>query len=156
AGARRVDGPRRGDPEPRRGADEGVTMNPLHENRLHVTRREFFGRAACGAGTAALASLLQRDGLAAGGPASAGSPATGGLAGLPHFPPRAKHVIYLFQNGAPTHVELFDYKPELKAMHGKPVPELAFAGKRFSTMTGNPQGKLMLAPIEPFQQHGAS
>src|SRR5277367_2829412 len=100
-------------------------MHPVAENRLHTTRREFFGRAACGAGTAALAALLSRDGLAAGG----------GLPGLPHFPPRAKHVIYLFQNGAPTHVELFDYKPALTQMHGKPVPESSFAGKRFSTMT---------------------
>ena len=134
-------------------------MQPLVENRLHSTRREFFGRAACGAGTAALAWLLNRDGLAAGNGAAeaeAGAPRRGGLPGLPHFPPRAKHVIYLFQNGAPTHVELFDYKPALKQMHGKPVPESSFAGKRFSTMTGNPQGKLLLGPIEPFQQHGQS
>ncbi len=132
-------------------------MHPVAENRLHTTRREFFGRAACGAGTAALAALLSRDGLAAGsGAAEVGDPRRGGLPGLPHFPPRAKHVIYLFQNGAPTHVELFDYKPALTQMHGKPVPESTFAGKRFSTMTGNPQGKLLLGPIEPFQQHGQS
>ena len=121
-------------------------MQPLVENRLHATRREFFGRAACGAGTAALAWLLNRDGLAAGngGSAEAGAPRQGGLPGLPHFPPRAKHVIYLFQNGAPTHVDLFDCKPNLKQMHGKPVPEAYIGGKRFSTMTGNPQGKLLL------------
>ena len=57
-------------------------------------------------------------------------------------------------NGAPTHADLFDYKPKLVAMHGKPVPESAVAGKRFSTMTGSPTGKVMLAPIEPFKQHG--
>jgi hypothetical protein len=75
---------------------------------------------------------------------------------LPHFAPRAKHVIYLFQNGAPTHVDLFDYKPALEKLHGQPVPESYFAGKRFSTMTGNPQGKVLLAPVEPFAQHGQS
>ena len=125
-------------------------MNPLKENRLHVTRREFFGRAACGVGTAALASLLAREGHAA------ESERVGGLAGVPHFAPRAKHVIYLFQNGAPTHVDLFDWKPKLKELHGKPVPEEFIAGKRFSTMTGSPKGKVMLAPVEPFQQHGRS
>ena len=123
-------------------------MDPLRANRLHVTRREFFGRSACGLGTAALAGLLGRDGLAADG--------AGGLPGLPHFAPRAKHVIYLFQNGAPTHVELFDYKPKLKALHGTPAPEAAVSGKRFRTMTGNPRGKLLLAPVEPFRQHGRS
>ena len=130
-------------------------MDPLLENQLHVTRRELFGRAASGVGTAALAWLLARDGRAA--DASETSPGRfGGLAGLPHFAPRAKHVIYLFQNGAPTHVDLFDYKPKLQELHGKPVPEAAVAGKRFSTMTGAPQGKLLLAPVEPFARHGQS
>jgi hypothetical protein len=125
-------------------------VDPLRQNRLHVTRREFFGRTACGLGTAALASLLARDGLAA------QPDRFGGLPGLPHFAPKAKHVIYLFQNGAPTHVELFDYKPKLKEMHGKPVPESYLGGKRFSTMTGDPRGKRILAPVEPFARHGQS
>lgn len=134
-------------------------MDPLLENQLQLTRRQFFGRSAWGIGTPALAWLLSRDGVAAGtsgpGPGVHGT-RIGGLEGLPHFPPRAKNVIYLFQNGAPTHVELFDYKPKLKQLHGTPAPEAYFAGKRFSTMTGNPQGKLLLGPVEPFQQHGQS
>ena len=117
-------------------------MNPLLENRLHDTRREFFGRGARGVGTAALAWLLGREASA--------KPQAG------HHRPRAKHVIYLMQNGAPTHADLFDYKPKLKEMHGKPVPPEFVAGKRFSTMTGSPAGKLMLAPVEPFKQHGQS
>jgi Protein of unknown function (DUF1501) len=125
-----------------------VDMHPLQENRLHVTRREFFGRSALGIGTAALANLLARDGVA--------EERIGGLVGLPHFAPKAKHVIYLFMNGAPTHADLFDYKPKLAAMHGKTVPDSYFAGKRFSTMTGNPTGKVMLAPVEPFHQRGQS
>ena len=59
-------------------------------------------------------------------------------------------------NGAPTHTDLYDYKPLQEQLHGKPVPQDFVEGKRFSTMTGNPQGKLMLAPIEPFKQHGQS
>ncbi len=132
-------------------------MNPIEQNRLDLTRRQLFGRTATGLGTAALASLLMRDGLAADQPASK-RPSTrmAGLPGFPNFAPKAKHVIYLFQNGAPTHVDLFDYKPSIAKLHGKPVPNEFVAGKRFSTMTGNPSGKLMLAPVEPFKQHGQS
>lgn len=123
-------------------------MPPLHDLNRHLTRRELFGRTACGLGTAALASLLARDGLAA------EPQRRGGLPGLPHFTPKAKRVIYLFQNGAPTHVDLFDYKPRIRELHGQPVPASYLGDRRFSTMTGNPQGKLMLAPVEPFHQHG--
>jgi hypothetical protein len=123
-------------------------MNPLYENALHVNRREFFGRSAAGVGTAALASLLSRDGFA--------KDRVGGLSDLPHFAPKAKRVIYLFQNGGPTHVDLFDYKPSLKEMHGQPVPQEYIGEKRFSTMTGSTSGKVMLAPVEPFKQYGQS
>ena len=126
--------------------------HPITENQLMVNRRQFFGRSATGIGTAALASLLTRDGLATPQPGGA----FGGLGTLPHFAPKAKRVIYLFMNGAPTHTDLFDYKPLQKQMHGQPVPQEYVAGKRFSTMTGNPKGKLMLGPIEPFKQHGQS
>ncbi|MGH3499276.1 MAG: DUF1501 domain-containing protein, partial [Nocardioidaceae bacterium] len=87
-------------------------MNPITEHRLAINRREFFSRGASALGTAALASLLTGDGLAA----TAAIGKAGGLPGLPHFAPKAKRVIYLFQNGGPTHVELFDYKPKLKEM----------------------------------------
>src|SRR5947209_5335448 len=122
-------------------------MHPITDHHRSLTRRQLFGRAATGVGTAALAWLLGRDGLAAETPSKA-------LPGLPHFAPKAKRVIYLFQNGAPTHVDLFDYKPKLKELHGQPVPESYIGGKRFSTMTGSASGKLMLAPVEPFAQHG--
>jgi hypothetical protein len=120
-------------------------MDPVTQYHANQTRRQFFGRSATGIGTAALASLLNQD-------------AEGGIGkpNLPHFIPKANRVIYLFMNGAPTHVDLFDYKPKLKELHGKPVPQEYIGGKRFSTMTGNPKGKLMLSPVEPFKQHGES
>ena len=125
-------------------------MNPSLEQRQRMTRREFLGQSSLGLGTAALASLLAKD-LKAAAPNSQTA-----LQGLTHFAPKAKRVIYLFQNGGPTHVELFDGKPSLTALHGKPVPDSFVTGKRFSTMTGKADGKLILAPIEPFKQHGQS
>src|SRR5687768_5287848 len=127
-------------------------MNPFLEHQLHLTRRQFFGRTATGIGIAALASLLPRQLLAA----SSEPKRFGGLPELPHFAPKAKRVIYLFMNGAPTHVDLFDWKSKLKEMHGKPIPAEYLGNKRFSTMTGDPKGKVCLAPIEPFKQHGKS
>lgn len=129
-------------------------MNPYLENQLLTTRREFFGRSALGIGTAALAGLLTRDGLAGDSAPEKTTPRFGGLSDLPHHPPKAKRVIYLFMNGAPTHVDLFDYKPKLQEMHGQPMPDSFIGGKRFSTMTGNATGKLCLANVEPFKQHG--
>ena len=129
-------------------------MDPITRQRVFQTRRQFFGRSAVGIGTAAMASLLKRDTIAANSYASDGR--FGGLPMVPHFAPKAKRVIYLFMNGAPTHADLFDYKPALKALHGQPVPDSYLAGKRFSTMTGNATGKLMLGPVEPFRQHGES
>lgn len=120
-----------------------ASPSPVRERQLAINRRQLFGRAATGIGAAALASMLGCE--------------TGraeGSAGLPNVAPRAKRVIYLFQNGGPTHVDLFDYKPELSRIHGQPVPAEYLQGKRFSTMTGDPSGKLMLQPVEPYRQYG--
>ena len=118
-------------------------MNPVAEMQGNLTRREFLGRTSLGLGSAALASLL-------------GRASTPPLAGRTHLAPKAKRVIYLFQNGGPTHIELFDGKPALARRHGEPVPDSLVAGRRFSTMTGNAGGKLLLAPVEPFARHGQS
>jgi len=113
-------------------------MNPT----AALTRRHFFSTTATGIGTAALASLLTRDGHAA-----------GGLAGLPHHPPKAKRVIYLFMNGAPPHIDTFDYKPEMEKHRGEEIPESIHKGQRLSTMTQN-QKKLVLPALPGFKQHG--
>ncbi len=126
-------------------------VNPAHECLLRETRRQFLGRAGTGLGLAALGHLLGNGQASA---AAAASTASG--TPRPHHRARAKHAIYLFQNGAPTHVDLFDYKPQLLKQHGKPLPDSYSQGKRFSTMTGKADGKLMLAPVEPFRQHGQS
>jgi hypothetical protein len=99
-------------------------MNPADQRRLLLTRRHFFGLSSTGIGTAALASLLAKD-----------AKAEGGLPGLPHFPPTAKRVIYLFQHGAPSQLDLFDYKPGLEKSRGSDLPESVRNGQRLTGMT---------------------
>src|SRR5437016_1826339 len=111
-------------------------MNPLEENRRHLTRRALLGRSASGIGIAALSQLLGNDLLESPSPTTQATSGVGGLPGLPHFAPKAKRVIYLFQNGAPSHVDLFDYKPKLKEWHGKQIPDEVQKGQRLSSMTG--------------------
>jgi len=91
-------------------------MNPFFERDLARTRRHFFGRTASGIGTAALASLLGKQDTAA----DSGS---GGLPGFPNFAPKAKRVIYLMQGGAPSHVDLLDWKPGLYDKYGEQLPD---------------------------------
>ena len=94
-------------------------MTPLHDHHLHLTRRQFFGSSSLGIGTAALASLLNPELFAAADAKPASVPGT--LAD-PHFAPKAKRVIYLFMSGGPSHIDLFDYKPKLKELHGSELP----------------------------------
>ncbi len=75
---------------------------------------------------------------------------------LPHFPAKAKRVIYLLQNGAPSHVDLFDHKPKLKEWHGRQIPDEIVGGRRFSTMTGSQAARPVLSEITKFSQHGQS
>ena len=121
-------------------------MKHGHDQTAGLTRRELLGRVSSGVGAAAVCPMM-------------GSSMSGegqGLVGVPHHDPKARRAIYLFMNGAPSHVELFDYKPKLREMHGKEVPASYLGGKRFSTMTGDPKGKVMLGSIEPFRQRGES
>src|SRR5438552_19115569 len=106
-------------------------MNPYLQAKLLLTRRHFFSRGASGIGIAALASLLNRDLRAA----EEGPPTTGGLPGLPHCPPKAKRIIYLFQSGAPSQMELFDYKPRLAELRGTELPDSIRTGQRLTGMT---------------------
>ncbi|HVW38025.1 MAG TPA: DUF1501 domain-containing protein [Pirellulales bacterium] len=125
-------------------------MHPILENSLQLTRRHFFGRAATGLGAAALASLLGRE------QASAAEGAVGGLPGLPHFAAKAKRVIYLFQSGAPSQMDLFDYKPTLADLRGKELPDSIRRGQRLTGMTAT-QTSFPIAPTKyKFAQHGES
>jgi len=87
-------------------------LNPIEEAKLLMTRRHFFGRTSVGLGAAALSTLL-----------TGRTEAADALPGLPHFPPTAKRVIYLFQHGAPSQLDLFDYKPGLLERRGTELPD---------------------------------
>ena len=97
--------------------------NPQREYDLMMTRRQLFGRTALGLGTAAMANLLGSELSAEGKP-------TG-----PHHKPKAKRVIYLFMSGGPSHHDLWDYKPKMQEMFGKPLPKEVRDGQRLTGMT---------------------
>jgi hypothetical protein len=111
-----------------------------------MTRRQLFGRGALGIGAAALGSLLAESSRGA-------APRAGGLEELPHFQQRAKRVIYVLMNGAPPHVDTFDYKPELEAWRGKEIPESVHKNQRVSTMTEGAK-RLALPAFTGFKQYG--
>jgi hypothetical protein len=129
-------------------------MHPITEQQLQINRRHFFGRAAAGIGTAALATLLHQD-LMAGQQAPAAH-AIGGLPGFPNFAPKAKRVIYLMMSGGPPHMDTFDYKPNLEKYRGKPLPPSVQMGQRLSTMTSNQKQQSVLPAITKFKQYGKS
>lgn len=126
------------------------------ENAARVTRRQLFGRSAAGVGAAALATLLGKDGLSAGSIEAATSNSLGGLPDLPHFAPKAKRVIVLWQGGGPSHVDLFDEKPLLQEQFMQDIPESVRGNTRLSTMTSG-NGKWPCVPaIKPFENYGKS
>jgi len=112
---------------------------PPAPDPLAMTRRYFFSRAAAGLGTAALAELLQ-----------AGQP------GFPNFPPKAKRVIYLFQSGGPSQIELFDYKPRLVEFANTNLPDSVRRGQRLTQMSAS-QSSFPVVPSKfTFSRHGQS
>ena len=122
-------------------------MNPQLERGLLATRRQFFGRTAAGIGPAALSFLLRGEGYGA---------TAGGLPDLPHFAPRAKRVIYMFQSGAPSQIDLFDHKPLLRKYHGQDLPDSVRKGQRITGMTSGQDRLPVAASLFKFQAHGQS
>ena len=113
-------------------------MNPLQAHALHLTRRRFLGAGAVTLGLPALHALLGKSAL---GAATTAASRRLGLAGLPHFPAKAKRVIYMMQTGGPSHVDLFDDKPELIKRRGEDIPDSVIGGLRLTTMTANQKNK---------------
>jgi hypothetical protein len=119
-----------------------------------LNRRTFLQRAGLGVGAAALGSLLNPENLSAALTNAVAK--NGGLPGLPHFAPKAKRIIYLFQNGAPSQIDLFDPKPFLDQVHGTDLPESVRKGQRLTTMTSGQKSFPVARSLFKFQQHGQS
>jgi hypothetical protein len=119
----------------------------MNENIARVTRRQFFGSSATGIGVAALASLL-------GGSASTASGNEKGLPGIPHFAPKAKRIVMLWQGGGPSHVDLFDDKPVLREMMGQDIPDSVRGTTRLSTMSSGYAKWPCQPAIKPHQTYG--
>lgn len=120
------------------------------EFRLNVTRRHFLTKAGLGLGGAALGGLLFKDQFI-----GAESQAAMQL-GVAQFAPKAKRIIYLFQNGAPSQLETFDYKPLLNKMHGEELPASIRMGQRLTGMTSNQEKFPLVGSTFNFAQHGQS
>jgi hypothetical protein len=125
-------------------------MNPFFENQLNVNRRHFLGKLSLGLGSAALGSLLIPDLF------SSSMEEAGATVGLPHFAPKAKRIIYLHQNGAPSQLESFDYKPLLNKMTGQDLPESIRNGQRLTGMTSGQSKFPLVGSYFKFAQYGKS
>ncbi len=125
--------------------------NEFFKHKLNINRRHFLGKVSVGLGSVALGSLLMPDLLKGG--ASVGSELPRGVT---HFAPKAKRVIYLFQNGAPSQLESFDYKPKLREMFGQDLPASIRDGQRLTGMTSNQDRFPLVGSKFDFKQHGKS
>lgn len=126
-------------------------MNEFLENRFNINRRHFLGKMTAGIGSVALGSLLVPDLFKGSGDDSNDLPL-----GIPHFAPKAKRVIYLFQNGAPSQYESFEYKPLLNKMAGEELPASIRMGQRLTGMTANQAKFPLVGSHFQFAQHGQS
>ena len=120
-------------------------MNLLSPDLDSLHRRQLLQRSSGALGMAALSTLLTRE--AAGSRSDAKTPTT-------HFAPRARRVVYLFQSGGPSHLELLDYKPKLAQLHGSELPDSIRQGQRLTGMTSGQRNFPVVAPKFGFQRCG--
>src|SRR5262245_12043475 len=119
-----------------------------HRERLLQSRRNFLATGANGVGLLALASLLRDEGLL-----SASAEAPNPLSPrMPHFAPKAKNCICIYLEGAPSQIDLFDPKPKLNELHGKPLPESMTKNVRFAFI--QKESAVLLGSPRKFQKHG--
>ncbi len=128
------------------------------ENHVHeqLSRRNFLSKTSLGLGAAALSTLLNADKTVAGQAPSAQLNEANFPIGKPHFAPKAKRVIYLFQSGAPSQLELFDHKPKLTEMWGQELPESIRKGQRLTGMTADQSSFPLAASPFKFNPYGSN
>ena len=126
-------------------------MDPRQEQLKFITRRQFFRNCGAGLGSIALASLLNEK-LFANAATNLAQPDPL-LPRVPHFAPKAKSIIYMHMAGAPSQLDLFDYKPKLIELHNQTIPESLIKGERFAFIKGVPK---LLGTPHAFSRHGQS
>jgi hypothetical protein len=129
-------------------------VDPITDYQRNLTRRDLLFRAGGCIGGMALGSLLGAGSITGNTANAAPNLRTGGLADLPHFAPKAKRVIYLFMAGGPSHMDLFDYKPELRKIHGQELPDSIRQGQRLTTMSSGQKSFPCVAPMFKFARCG--
>jgi hypothetical protein len=122
------------------------------EHRLNINRRRFLSRLSLGLGSVALGSLLIPDLFSGLG----GDSEADFVPGIPNFAPKAKRVIYLFQDGAPSQLESFDYKPKLREMMGQELPPSVRGGQILTGMTSAQKSFPLVGSFYDFKQYGES
>ena len=127
-------------------------MNPIEQFQLQMTRRQLLARGRGCLGAAALSSLLLSDNSY--GDISKRSEENPGLPDLPHFAPKAKRVIYLFMAGGPSHIDMFDYKPAMRKLHGTELPDSIRNGQRLTGMSSGQKTFPCVAPMFEFKRYG--
>ncbi|MDB5387484.1 MAG: hypothetical protein JWM11_3130, partial [Planctomycetaceae bacterium] len=125
-------------------------MNDMNRELLRMTRRQLLGRTGAGIGGVALASLMNPE-LFAGQ-----TEKVPGALTATHFPAKAKRVIYLVMSGGPSHIDLLDYKPQLKQHHGQELPASIRMGQRVTGMTSGQKSFPCASSLFDFKQHGKS
>src|SRR5690606_5999899 len=123
-----------------------IVEEAIYRRATYNSRRHFLKQCTTGLGALALGSLI---GCNSGGRFSAGGKQAGLNFAMPHFTPKAKSVIFLHMAGGPSHLELFDYKPELQKLDGKDTPPSLMEGKNFAFLKGTPK---LLGPRAGFHQ----
>ena len=131
----------------------------LKKEESKIDRRQFLTQTSLGLGAFALGSLFGSDKLHAGtsdGGFSFNNISSGGLSDLPHFAPKAKRIVYLFQSGGPSQFETFDYKPKLEKMFGEELPDSVRQGQRLTGMSENQSSLPIASSLYKFDQYGQS
>ena len=135
-------------------------MDEIQKIQYNAKRRDFLLGSAIGLGGMALQGLIgcksKPEAVKKGNKISEPAEQENRPLGSPHFMPTAKRVIYLFQSGGPSQMELFDYKPMLHKMHGKEIPPSVMGANRVSGMTSNQYSFPLAMPACNFSQHGSN
>ena len=122
-------------------------LNNINSSADLINRRCLLGQSGIALGSLAASSMLRADNT---------SSTNNGIPGLPHFEAKAKRVIYMFQSGGPSHIDLFDHSDKINKLHGTELPDSVRGGQRLTGMTAGLKKLLVCAPVSPMKKRGNS